>query len=171
MRLFHVSEEAGIRVFEPRVPSRADVERVGLVWAVDEWRLPNYLLPRDCPRVTYHAHAGLADGDEALRFFSSSFRHVVAIEHGWFKAVCDCRLYVYEFDPAGFELQDAIAGYYVSKTAQVPISVTKIDDAFTALFKRGVEVRLVDNLWDLADAVQASSFNWSLIRMANAAKR
>ena len=34
MRLFHVSEESGIRVFEPRIPLRKDLDQtVGLVWA------------------------------------------------------------------------------------------------------------------------------------------
>jgi len=31
MRLFHVSEQAGIEVFEPRLPARADVPQVGLL--------------------------------------------------------------------------------------------------------------------------------------------
>ena len=47
--LFHVSEEFGIDRFEPR-PS----EYVSgfVVWAIDTDRLRNYLLPRECPRVT-----------------------------------------------------------------------------------------------------------------------
>ena len=55
MRLFHVSEEADITVFHPSLPTRTDLDpAVGLVWAIDEARLPNFLTPRDCPRVTYH---------------------------------------------------------------------------------------------------------------------
>jgi len=147
MRLFHVSEEAGIALFKPRD---------GKVWAVNERCLPNYLTPRDCPRVTYHT----ADV------------HVVAIEHGWFKAMADTQLYVYEFDPAGFELHDETAGYYVSPVAQVPIGVVKITDLFAALFKRGVEVRILSSLWQLGDAVQANpALNWSFIRMRNAIPR
>ena len=54
MRLFHVSEEENIEVFEPRLPNRNDLDKnVGLVWAIDEARLPNFLTPRDCPRITY----------------------------------------------------------------------------------------------------------------------
>lgn len=54
MRLFHVSEEANIEVFNPRIPARKDLDQsVGLVWAIDEKRLPNFLTPRDCPRVAY----------------------------------------------------------------------------------------------------------------------
>ena len=71
MRLFHVSEEPDIRVFVPRLPSRRDLDpAVGLVWAIDEACLPNFLTPRNCPRVTYHVGAQTTAGDRQ-RFFSS----------------------------------------------------------------------------------------------------
>ncbi len=55
MRLFHVSEEGNIDIFNPRIPEREDLDkRVGLVWAIDEKHLANFLTPRNCPRVTYH---------------------------------------------------------------------------------------------------------------------
>ena len=48
MRLFHVSEDADIEIFHPRIPARSDLDKnVGLVWAIDEERLPNFLTPRD----------------------------------------------------------------------------------------------------------------------------
>lgn len=50
MRLFHVSEESDISEFSPRIPSRTDLDQsVGLVWAINEECLPNYLTPRGCP--------------------------------------------------------------------------------------------------------------------------
>ncbi|MCL2753890.1 MAG: hypothetical protein FWE44_07065, partial [Defluviitaleaceae bacterium] len=55
LRLFHVSEEADIAKFSPRKPSRDVGKDVGLVWSINEKCLPNFLTPRDCPRVTYHA--------------------------------------------------------------------------------------------------------------------
>lgn len=55
MKLFHVSEESNIALFEPRIPDRDDLNKaIGLVWAIDEDRLPNFLTPRNCPRVTFH---------------------------------------------------------------------------------------------------------------------
>lgn len=55
MRLFHVSEEENIKILEPRLPNRNALDKTfGLVWAIDEERLPNFLTPRDCPRVAYH---------------------------------------------------------------------------------------------------------------------
>ena len=51
MRLFHVSEEPDIKVFEPRLPTRKDLnQNIGLVWAIDEARLPNFLTPPEIVR-------------------------------------------------------------------------------------------------------------------------
>jgi len=43
--LFHLSEQQGIECFEPR-PSQ---------FCIDQNHLRNYLVPRECPRVTYYA--------------------------------------------------------------------------------------------------------------------
>lgn len=64
-----------------------------------------------------------------------------------------------------------MAGYYVSTISQVPIARHICTDLFDALFSRGVEVRLLDQLWDLASAVQQSSLGWSLCRMKNALRK
>ena len=168
MRLFHVSEESDINSFIPRAPLRDDMDKsVPLVWAITERCLPNFLTPRDCPRVTYHAKADSTDADIA-RFFSSRARHVVAMERDWFNRMRDTSLYLYEFDPAHFYLQDDCAGYYVSERTEIPIAVTKIDDLFQALIDRNIEIRIIDNLWQLGRAVQQSTLNWSLCRMRNA---
>lgn len=42
MRLFNVSEEQEIQLFEPREHSRTDIDKeLKLMWAIDELRLPN----------------------------------------------------------------------------------------------------------------------------------
>ncbi|MBQ8400455.1 MAG: hypothetical protein IJX14_00855 [Clostridia bacterium] len=172
MRLFHVSEDPDIPVFHPRLPSRTDLDpTVGLVWAIDEAHLPNFLTPRDCPRVTFHATDATTAEDRQRFFSSTTHTYAVAIESGWFRRMCDTTLYLYEFAPAGFRLQDAVAGYYVSAETQTPITRHICTDLFGELFSRGVEVRLVDRLWDLASAVQQSSLGWSLCRMKNAQKK
>jgi Family of unknown function (DUF6886) len=76
--LFHISEEAGISRFEPR-PSEYTADPV--IWAVDDERLRNYLLPRDCPRVTYYAGSQTTAADRERLLGSASA--VVAIEEGW----------------------------------------------------------------------------------------
>ena len=80
MRLFHVSEEENIQLFEPRLPERDDLNKsVGLVWAIDEARLPNFLTPRDCPRVVYHVGKKTSDADIKKFFMSQTCSFAVAI--------------------------------------------------------------------------------------------
>ncbi len=168
MRLFHVSEEASISKFTPRIPERQDINRTkGLVWALNEHCLPNFLTPRDCPRVAYHA-AENATQEDIRQFFSSSQRHCVAIENDWYEKMASTTLYIYEFDSTNFVLQDKAAGYYISEQTEIPISVTKIDNLFGELFRNNVEVRILDNIWLLGRAVQQSTLTWSLCRMRNA---
>ncbi|WP_445491086.1 DUF6886 family protein [Niallia sp. 03133] len=62
MQIFHVSEENDIQVFHPRLPNRKDLDQTkGLVWAIEENCLPNFLTPRNCPRVCYHIGAITSD--------------------------------------------------------------------------------------------------------------
>lgn len=169
MRLFHVSEEPDIRVFVPRLPSRRDLDpAVGLVWAINEACLPNFLTPRNCPRVTYHVGAQTTAGDRQRFFSSPGATHAVIVESAWLRSIRQTTLYLYEFDPRDFVLQDDVAGYYVAKVAQYPIACTKVTDLLDELVRRKVEIRVVDNLWHMADAVKNSTLNWSLCRMANA---
>ena len=172
MRLFHVSEESDIKVFHPRLPKRNDLNPdIGLVWAINEECLPNFLTPRDCPRVTYHICKTATEADIAAHISSSSARHVVAIESAWFERMKNTALYIYEFDSESFVLQDETAGYYVSETSCTPVAKHMVTDLFAELFARGVEVRIVDNLFDLQGKIQKTSFAWSMCRMANARPR
>ena len=80
-------------------------------------------------------------------------------------------LYLYEFDPKDFVLQDDVAGYYVAAVTQTPTAKYRLDDLFGELIKRNVEIRIVDNLWHIADAGMSSTLNWSLCRMKNVQPR
>lgn len=172
MRLFHVSEESDIKEFIPRLPARKDLDpNVGLVWAIDEARLPNFLTPRDCPRVAYHVGHETTDADRVRFFSSGSIFHAVVVENRWYSKIKNTTLYLYEFDPRDFTLQDMIAGYYVAKTPQYPKEKYIVTDLIDALTQRNVELRFTDNLWDIADSVKKSTLNWSLCRMANAIPR
>ena len=167
MKLFHVSEEPDIDKFIPRIPSRKDMDKSkGLVWALTEPALPNWLTPRDCPRVGYRVTEESTQED-INKFLSSSSRHCVAIEYGWHKRMLDTTLYVYEFEPTNFYFDES-AGFYVSDQTEIPVSVTKYENLYEELFKRNVEVRILNNLWELGEAVQQSTLKWSLCRMANA---
>ena len=56
----------------------------------------------------------------------------------------------------------------VEKTTQYPKRRIEVYDLFSELADRKVEIRIVDNLWPIADEVKKSTLNWSLCRMANA---
>jgi uncharacterized protein DUF6886 len=164
--LFHVSEDSGIERFEPR-PLGGD--GLPVVWAIDADRLRNYLLPRDCPRVTYYAgrETSRADVD---RFLGSSAA-VIAVERDWFERLRSCRLYCYHLPPATFECVDECAGYFVSRVPVLPACVEVFDDPIAELLRRDVELRVVPTLWPLRDAVVASSLQFSIIRIRNALPR
>src|SRR5690606_10361301 len=86
MRLFHVSEEDDIPIFVPRIPNRNDLDQQkGLVWAINEQCLPNYLTPRNCPRVTFHCNENTTEYDKKTYLSSETINHVIAIEHIWFE--------------------------------------------------------------------------------------
>ncbi|GGA28979.1 GyrI-like domain-containing protein [Psychrobacillus lasiicapitis] len=171
MRLFHVSEESNIEFFEPRIPTRTDLDQTkGLVWAINEECLPNFLTPRNCPRVCYHVGPNTSEADKRTYFSSKSCPYVVAIEHKWFEVMQNTTLYLYEFNTLEFTLLDENAGYFISDKKQIPINKIKIDNLFTALFKRNIELRLVDSLWDLHEKIQKTTLNWSMCRMGFAQK-
>lgn len=169
MRLFHVSEESDISEFIPRIPDRNDLDKsIGLVWAIDEKRLPNFLTPRNCPRVTYHIGAKTSQMDRERYFSGKQVNHVVVIERDWLEAMKNTTLYLYEFDTTEFELQDEIAGYYVSKVKQVPIAKYAVNHLIDELQKRNVELQVVDNLWDICNEIKRTTLNWSMCRMGYA---
>jgi hypothetical protein len=170
--IYHVSDRSGIDHFEPRRPPSFDVGITDdVVWGVDDRLLPNYLVPRDCPRVTFHAASTTTPADTERFFSGASMRHVVAIETAWLDRVRTARLWIYELPSRTFELVDRNAGYLVSRDAVRPIGVTEINDLPEALAARNVELRVLPSLWILRDAVATSTLRYSFIRMKNASPR
>jgi hypothetical protein len=166
MQLFHVSEDPNIQLFEPR-PSRFTEKPV--VWAVEEARLHNYLLPRNCPRVTYYALPDSAPEDVAGYLGSS--QNVVAVEGKWLPAIQSCKLTIYQFLSDGFQVQDEGAGYWVCENSIEPQETETITDCLSAMVSRQVEIRILPELWTLRDAILASTLQFSFIRMKNAQPR
>ena len=136
------------------------------VWAVAESHLVNFLTPRDCPRITFRAGPDTSKSDRA-RFLAGAER-VVAFEAEWLERVQACTLYVYEMPPETFEEALPEAGYWISREAVTPGGVVEQADLLTALAKAGAEVRLIEEFWPLADAVAASTLQFSIIRKRNA---
>lgn len=170
MPLYHVSEEAGIARFEPRPsPTPHPGAPNPVVRAVSDRLLHNYLLPRDCPRVTFYRGPESMPADVDRLVGGTSASHVLAIESGWLDRVRAARLYLYELPEATFRSIDPGAGYLVSEAAVEPLGVEVVDDLLGALVERGVELRVMPSLSKLRDAVVASSLKFSIIRWRNAA--
>jgi hypothetical protein len=163
--LFHVSEQAGIDVFHPRLFSTAP-NAGPVVWAIDALKLPNYLLPRDCPRVTFGASPATTMEDRQR--FGVGDGRVVVIEAGWLRRVCECSLHIYHLPTSGFRLFDEVAGYWLSTDSIKPHRVFTLTDLPNAIVERGVELRVVHRLLPLRDAVAKSTLAFSMIRMRNA---
>ena len=169
-RLFHVSEDAGIARFDPRPSPSTDAGVIGTaVWALAEPFLPNYLLPRDCPRICFRAKASTTEADRE-RFLGAA-SHVVAFEAAWLDRVRKARLALYEMPPQTFTDALLEAGYWISRESVTPLGMTPVGDCLAALTAAGAEVRVVQDFWPLCDAVAESSLRFSIIRKRNAAPR
>jgi hypothetical protein len=169
--LFHVSEEPGIKIFEPR-PSPSFFAGISgdVVFAIDGKLLHNYLLPRDCPRVTYYPTPKTTDADKGKFIGHSAATHIVTVESAWYQQIKATTLYCYEFPADYFALIDECAGYYISYHPVAPLSVTPVEDIISALLSRNIELRFTPSLIQLADAVSRSTLNFSNIRMRNAGR-
>ena len=164
MRLFHLSDDPDVTVFHPR-PS--DYTEGAVVWAIEDARLVNYLLPRDCPRVCFRAGPQSA-ASEVSRFLGDD-AVVITIEAAWLERLQAARLNCYAMPGETFRLHDAGAGYWVSEQPVKPDGVERLDDLPFALAERGATLRVLPSLWELHDAVRTSSLVYSMIRMRNAA--
>jgi ribosomal-protein-alanine N-acetyltransferase len=143
--LFHVSHEGPFTSLVPQP----------IVWAIDEEHLPDYLLPRDCPRVCW----------------PEGGRRVVCIEDGWADRLDAVPLLVHRLAPDGFAVRDAGAGYWTSEHPVDVLDVEVVDDCAAALARRGTDLRVVDDLWPLVDRVVREEGEFSCIRMREAQPR
>ena len=131
---------------------------------------PSYWFPRDCPRACCWAgHSVAAEGAGLLALGGA--RRLHAIEARWLDRVRNCRLYVYTFDASPFRLKIADAGYWVAHCDVKPLSVNPVGDLLARHAEGEIELRIVQNLWPLIDAIIASGLEFSIIRKANAQPR
>ena len=168
--IYHFSEEPDIAYFKPRFSTPA---LGAVVWGVSKAAMYKYLLPRDCPRVTFRADAQTSTRDAQSFFGHSSMRCIVAIESCWLETVRRTKLYRYHLPADTFKLAlgDERTQYYISDQPVTPLSVVCIDDLLKALIDFGVELRVMPSLWPLYDAVVNSTLAFSIIRMRNAQPR
>jgi hypothetical protein len=168
-RLFHVSKQPNISRFDPRPVNAFDTRVLGeAVWAIDEEHLPNYLVPRDCPRVTYVCDAQTSLDDRQYFFGPSKAKRIIAIEAAWLERAMMESIFLYEMPPATFECIDAHAGHYVSRQSLSPLEVRRISNPLAEMLNHDVELRVVQKLRDLQDGVANSTLSFSSTRLQNA---
>jgi hypothetical protein len=166
MKLFHISEEPDIKIFHPR-PSPQFYQSIkdDVVFAISDKLLHNYLLPRNCPRVTYYKGVYTPQEDMNKFFGKSTADYIINVEETWKERIRNVTLYKYEFAQDNFTLLDENAGYYVSSKSEVPVSVTEITDVIGEIEKRNVELRFLPEIKSLAKEVAVSGLKFSIIRM------
>ena len=140
-----------------------------MVWAIAESHLVNFLLPRDCPRICLRAGPRTTAADRA-RFLGDA-AIVVAVEADWAARIEAATLAIYEMPPQTFEEALPEAGYWISRQAVTPLAERAQGHLFEALERAGAHVRKLDDFWPLADAVAASTLQFSIIRSRNARPR
>lgn len=170
MRLFHVSENENIGHFEPRHHETWPDLAPG-VWVIGESHIRNYLLPRECPRVTFCAHESSSSEDVDKYLGGDMRKSVVAVEEAWVSCIHETGLFLYEFEPDGFEVFDEGAGYFRAERTVRPVAVHPMENLANEIELRGAEFRTLPSLWPLLDCVIPSTLQFSMIRMRNAAPR
>ena len=152
--LNHVSENPNIVEFVPLPPPNKEAGVEGnAVWAITDYELPNYLLPRDCPRVCYR---------------TNDKQKVIAIEEGWVTKINQTILYIYTFDPSSFVEIDPMAGYWISRESVKPKSIIKVDNIIERLRDRGVILKILPHLHEEKSKVIENYKHFSIIRFRNA---
>jgi hypothetical protein len=173
MRLFHFSDEANIKAFNPR-PVQVPVQRREgqswlngpLVWSIDDCHEPLYLFPRECPRILVWATPQTRPDERVAWFGAGAHRAIAHIERRWLGRLSIATIHRYELPPASFEPLGDI-GMWVSRVPVRPIEVQAITDLPARLESRGVELRLLETLSPLKD-VWSTSLHASGLRLRNA---
>ena len=165
-RLFHISEDPKISVFVPKLsPSHLNIIKAAVVMTVSENHVHNYMLPSECPRISYYAGSD-TDSRDIKKFFGvSTPAYIMAVENRWIKKIQSTTLYCYEFDSRHFSLHDESIGHYSSYKTVVPISVKPIYSILDELLKRNLELRFMTTLDKLAMEVRKSTLYPSLIKI------
>jgi len=166
--LWHISENASIERFEPRVSATAESDEPR-VWAVDTRHVPMFWFPRDCPRGTFWATPETAPAD-AERLLAGATR-VHAVEGAWLDRIRAARVVAYRLPEETFAPDPGVGGYWLSREPVAPLELVELGDLLSLHADAGIELRIVENLWPLWDRVIAATLEFSGIRLRNASPR
>jgi hypothetical protein len=96
---------------------------------------------------------------------------VHAVEAAWLQRMRDCELFRYELPAAPFRPWAKASGQWVAECDVEPLRVEPVGDLLALHAAAGVELRIVPSLWPMVDQVQSDEWDFSIVRLANAAPR
>lgn len=167
--VYHFSEDPNISVFAPHVP-KTNPDQPPAVWAIDAEHAPLYWFPRNCPRVTAWPRT---DGErvEFESTFGTSASRVHAIESAWLAPMRETTIYRYSFDASAFEAWSEAAGQLTSPHTVQPLVVEPIGNLLALHAAADIELRICPSLWPIYDLAVSDEWEFSIVRMRNAAPR
>nr|WP_042183425.1 DUF6886 family protein [Kibdelosporangium sp. MJ126-NF4]CEL15510.1 hypothetical protein [Kibdelosporangium sp. MJ126-NF4]CTQ92088.1 hypothetical protein [Kibdelosporangium sp. MJ126-NF4] len=171
-QVLHFSEDPTINVFVPHVAATAR-QQDAYVWAVDHERAPDYWFPRDCPRAMAWTTSSTSPADHARILGPGGGERVHAIEYKWLDRMRAVKLYAYRLPAQHFQpFGNPEPSSHVSTSAVKPLGPAEPVGNLLRLHENaGIQLRIMNNLWEFWDGVTASSLGFSGIRLRNAAPR
>ncbi|MEW2399403.1 DUF6886 family protein [Streptomyces sp. NPDC046862] len=170
--VLHFSEDPTITVFRPHVAATAQQDEA-YVWAVDDARAPDYWFPRQCPRAMAWTVPGASASDRDRVLGPGGGERVHAIEYGWLKRFLRVELFAYRFSASAFRpFGDPVSHALVATEPVEPLGpAERVGDLLQLHRDAGIQLRVLDNLWEFWDAVITSTLGFSGIRLRNARPR
>ncbi len=162
--LYHFSDKPGIKKFIPKIISYNNLP--ACVWGIDEEHCVNYFFPRDCSRIIYGKSKNMSMEDEKKFFANTNADKIIYVENKNKERLSEAVIYKYIFDENGFELQDKIAGYFVSYNEVIPLKCERMDNLIEKIKNTGAELRFTNDLNSLRVEILNSSIdNYSIIKL------
>ncbi|MFC4470700.1 DUF6886 family protein [Streptomyces xiangluensis] len=167
--VLHFSEDPTITEFRPHVAATAQ-QTEAYVWAVDHARAPDYWFPRQCPRAMAWTVPGTSASDRERILGPGGGERVHAIEYGWVERFLSGRLFAYRFSADAFRpIGEPVPHAFVASEPVEPLGPPEpVGDLLQLHRDAGIQLRVLDNLWEFWDAVITSTLGFSGIRLRNA---
>ncbi|TDD75027.1 DUF6886 family protein [Actinomadura rubrisoli] len=170
--VLHFSEDPTIIRFIPHVAASAQ-QPEPFVWAVDATRAPDYWFPRNCPRAMAWATPETSESDRNRILGPGGGNRVHAIEYDWGDAFPNVELFAYRLPAAAFTpFGEPTPSAVVATEPVTPLGPPERVGGLLGLHQAaGIQLRVLDDLWEFWDAVTVSTLGWSGIRLRNAKAR
>jgi hypothetical protein len=168
--VLHFSEDPTITEFRPHVAAQ---QSEAYVWAVDHARAPDYWFPRQCPRAMAWTAQSTSASDRERILGPGGGERVHAIEYGWVERFLSGRLFAYRFSAHAFRpFGEPVPHAFVAGEPVEPLGPPEpVGDLLQLHRDAGIQLRVLDNLWEFWDAVITSTLEFSGIRLRNATAR